>query len=101
MKINENRFELKPEAMEAITRGIERGDGVCEMELMGLSQRIINTLEDSDYSIIYLNELIDHTIDQIAQIPNIGVSAIQQICGILMRYNKLEELIINENNRGS
>jgi hypothetical protein len=101
MRINENRFELKPEVDESIKRGIQRGDAICEMELMGLSQRIINTLEESDYAIIYLDELVDCTIDQIATISNIGVSAIQQICGILIRYPKLEEMILNERKRES
>lgn len=101
MKINENRFELKPEVEASINRGIQRGDGICEMELLGLSQRIINTLEESDYAIIYLDQLVNHTIDQIATIPNIGISAIQQICGILMRYTKLEEMILNERKRES
>lgn len=99
MRIAQDRLDLSVEATNAITRGIERGDAVCEMELMGLSQRIINTLEESDHSVIFLSELIDLTVDDIINISNIGETAVRQICTILNQYDKLEKMILNERKR--
>lgn len=99
MRIAQDRLNLSTDAISAITRGLERGDAVCEMELMGLSQRIINTLEESEYAVIFLSELIDLTIDDIINISNIGETAVRQICTILIQYDKLEKMILNERKR--
>ena len=95
MRIAE-KFEIPQDSLTAIQNGIERDDAIVEMELMGLSQRVINALEESEYGIIYLKDLIDYTLEEIMTIPNIGETAIGKICTILIRYNQLEKMILNE-----
>ena len=55
------KSNISEQALEAIQRGIERGDCIVDMELLKLStggqvisQRIINALEESDFGIITL-----------------------------------------------
>lgn len=80
-------------AMIAIQKGIDRGDSIADMELIGVSQRIINALEESDYCIIYLKQLLERTTLELAVIPNVGVKAINQIYAALDKYYLLEEML--------
>lgn len=83
-------------AMTAIQKGIERGDSIAEMEAIGVSQRIINALEESEYCIIYLKQLLERTTLELAVIPNVGVKAINQIYAALDRYHLLEEMMLED-----
>jgi len=94
--ISNNKFQIPEESIASIMRGCKRKDAVVEMELMGLSQRVINALEESEFEIIYLEELIGFTLDEIMSIDNIGATAINQLCSILIRYSQLEKLILHE-----
>jgi hypothetical protein len=94
--ISNDKFQIPEESISAIMRGCQRKDAVVEMELMGLSQRIINALEESEFEIIYLEELIGFTLDEIMTINNIGATAINQLCSILVKYSQLEKLILHE-----
>ena len=87
------KFEIPEKTLLAIRKGIKRGDAVVEMELMGLPQRVINALEDSDFQIIYLEKLVNHTLEQLLTISNIGEKAIKQLIEILSNYDKLDKMI--------
>jgi len=85
-------MKLSKQAVEAINRGIDRGDCVAEMEALGLPQRTINALEESKYQIHKLEQLMNRTIDDLNQIPNVGDRAIEAIFDCLGRYYELEEI---------
>ena len=78
-------------ARRAIQQGVQRGDCVAELELLGLSQRTIGTLEDSKYEIITLRDLVSLKKDDLLQIDNLGEKTVREILGCLFRYDKLEQ----------
>lgn len=80
------KFDISFEAREAIARGIERQDTIADLEDV-LDSRVIETLDN--HGIIFVEDLAFLTLDQLASIPSIGVSAINQILDALCNYEKL------------
>jgi len=86
-------YLVSAEAKRAITQGIERGDCVVEMEVLGLSQRTVNSLEKSEFEIVTLEQLVNHRLQDLMTIPNLGKVAIDSIYTCLSNYHKLDELL--------
>ena len=82
--------EIPQEARIAISRGILRGDAVAEMEMLGLSLRTINILEDSRFQIMRLEELVSLKQDQLLEIPNFGEHGLRELLACLSRYHLLD-----------
>lgn len=78
------KIKLNPQALAAIQDGITRGDGLAEMEDIGLSQRTINILEN--HGILTLEDLMFTSLGDLASIPHIGVTAINQLLDCLNKY---------------
>lgn len=89
-------FNVSKQALAAIQRGVERGDTIAEMEAAGVSQRIINALEESEFEIIYVEQLLHTELEDLLCIQNIGVSAIEQLSNALKNYDVLEKFILSE-----
>ena len=82
-------------AHKAILRGVERGDCISEMEALGLSQRIINSLEHH-LKITTLEQLVEHTEEQLLAVPNIGGTALEALHKCLERYTELDAQLNDE-----
>jgi len=83
MKIRTKRARL------AVQEGIERGDAVAELELLGLSVRVIETLDDQN--IVTLEELVAQKPSTLSKIKQIGSKALELIDSALHQYHLLPE----------
>ena len=75
----------------AIARGVQHDDPVANLEYLGMSLRTLNLLENSDYSITKLSQLVDRRRDELLAIPNVTQSVLQEILVSLANYHKLAE----------
>jgi uncharacterized protein YerC len=75
--------------MAAIRLGAESGDGVAELELLGFSVHAIATLENSEYELIFLRDLLQCTQDQLLSIHNFGWRQLTNLYKCLGRYHEL------------
>jgi DNA-directed RNA polymerase alpha subunit len=82
--------QISQEARVAISRGIQRGDAVAEMEMLGLSLRTINILEESRFQIIRLSELVSLQRNQLLEISNFGEHGLYELMDCLSRYYLLD-----------
>jgi len=78
------------EARVAITKGVERGDAVAELELLGLPVRTINLLEDSGLHITRLSELMSYRQEELLEIPNFGAHGLRELMQCLALYHQLD-----------
>jgi len=76
-------------AKEAIKEGIRRGDAVAELELLGLSVRVIETLDDNN--IITLEQLVSYKPSELLEIKQIGETAIRLLDTALHNYHLLPQ----------
>jgi DNA-directed RNA polymerase alpha subunit len=63
---------------------------IAELEYLGVSLRVINSLEESKYKIIYLKDLLLLSEKELKTIPNLGSSGLKQISSALEKLDKLE-----------
>lgn len=82
--------QISQEARVAISRGIQRGDAVAEMEMLGLSLRTINILEESRFQIVRLCELVSLQRNQLREISNFGEHGLYELMDCLSRYYLLD-----------
>ncbi|MBI84349.1 MAG: hypothetical protein CMJ81_14210 [Planctomycetaceae bacterium] len=82
--------KISQEARVAISNGIQRGDAVAEMEMLGLSLRTINILEDSRFQIVRLSELVSLQRNQLQEISNFGEHGLHELMDCLSRYYLLD-----------
>lgn len=82
--------QISREARTAIARGIQRDDAVAEMEMLGLSLRTINILEDSRFQIVRLSELVSLQQNQLLEISNFGEHGLHELMDCLSRYYLLD-----------
>jgi DNA-directed RNA polymerase alpha subunit len=75
----------------AIVEGVNRGDPVAELEYLGLSTRYINLLENCEYAILSLEQLVALRPDELLAIANFGQSGLVELMAALSRYDQLEE----------
>ena len=87
---------MSKEAIRAIRKGIERGDSIADMELLGMPLRIVNILEDSEYEITTLAQLMARTKEELMTIGCMGDVSIRIILDILSRYHELEGAVQQE-----
>jgi DNA-directed RNA polymerase alpha subunit len=80
-----------PTLLSKILRCSKDGMSIAELEYIGLPLRVINSLEESKYRIIYIKDLISLDETQIASIENLGNSGIKQITKAFNNFHLLEE----------
>lgn len=83
---------ISKEAKEAIAKGIQRGDSVADLELLGFSQRLANLLEVSRYRITTVEQLMKRKQHEFSDLFLFGPLAMVQLFESLARYGDLEEL---------
>jgi RNA polymerase sigma factor (sigma-70 family) len=83
---------ISESARRAIQQGVQRGDCVADLEPLGLSPRAIGTLEDSQYEIITLRDLMSLSRDDLMHISNLGEKTVSRILDCLSRYDQLDTL---------
>lgn len=74
---------------DMIFQSADNGMAVAELEYLGLSLRVVNTLEQK-VGILYLRDLLSMSEDDIAGIRQLGSGAIRQITEALGRFAELE-----------
>jgi hypothetical protein len=79
-------------ARQAIARGVERGDSITDLELLGLPYRIICMLEESTYHITTLEKLVSLTREELSGIRQIGEQSFFSILDSLSRYHQLDQI---------
>lgn len=87
--------KIQPKARRAIVRGVQRNDPVALLAKLGLTQRIIRLLEDSQYQIITLSDLMKRCPEELMQLGNLGEKSIVTIVQCLSRYPELEQELAN------
>jgi DNA-directed RNA polymerase alpha subunit len=78
---------ISEEARYAIYKGIKRGDCICELELLGLNERIVATLEKEGF--LLLEDLLRCNREDITSIRNLGNTSLWGIFDSLSRYHHL------------
>lgn len=78
------------EIQKIIRKEAEKGMAVAELEYLGLSLRIINTLEDK-VKIIYMKQLIDKSEAYLLEFDQLGTGAIKEIKVAIGRISELEK----------
>ena len=73
-----------------IRKEAEKGMAVAELEYLGLSLRIINTLEEK-VGIVYMKQLIDKSEAYLLDVDQLGSGAIRQIKVAMERLPELEK----------
>ena len=66
------------EAQEAIIIAIDDNMAIAELEPLGLSIRTITGLEDK-LGIIYLEQLMNITLDELKSVKNLGAQAVREV----------------------
>ena len=93
----EKSIYISPDARRAIFQGIARGDAVAELEYLGLPIQKINMLENSQFSITWLEQLVSVSHEQLLEIPNFSVGGLEEVLNCLARYHELERIKIEIN----
>ena len=84
--------DATPEAARrAIAGGIQRDDPVANLEYLGMTLRTINILENSDFQITKLEQLVGCKQNDLLSIPNVTPSVMNEILTSLSRYDELED----------
>ena len=79
--------EIPYKARCAICKGIKRGACIGELELLGLNERIIATLEKE--GLLLLEDLLRCDKDDIVSIRNLGETSLRSILDSLSRYHHI------------
>lgn len=79
-----------PEICTLIFDAAENDATVAELEYLGLSNRIINTLEESE-GIVYLRDLIELSESELRKVRQINEVGVRQIKLVLSRFHLLEK----------
>ena len=83
------KIQLQPKALEAISKGIEEGHSMADLEEIGaLNVRTINLLERE--GILTLEDLMNTSQDKLFAIPHFGIGAINNLLKTLNNYHTLE-----------
>jgi hypothetical protein len=67
----------------------DNGMAIAELEYLGLSLRVVNTLEQK-VGVLYLRDLLSMSEEDIAGIRQLGGGAIRQIAEAFKRFPELE-----------
>ena len=78
---------ISEEARYAIYKGVSRGDCICQLELLGLNERIVSTLEKEGFML--LEDLLRCNKEDIVSIRNLGETSLWGIFDSLSRYHHL------------
>lgn len=83
-------YEIGDEAWEAIKKGMEEKEPVAQLQLLGLETRRINQLEESEYKIITLDQLMKFSPQGLLEIGWLGEQGVKAIYKCLAKYHELE-----------
>ena len=75
----------KCKSRAALRLAIENGDSIHELEFVGVNHRTLSTLDDA--GVIFLEQLLQMTQEDILQINSIGTTSLQQILQGLCEFN--------------
>lgn len=78
-------------ARMAIAKGIQEDDPAANLEYLGMTLRTLNILENSDYGITKLSQLVCRSKDELLAIPNVTPTVLREILTSLSNYDKLDE----------
>lgn len=76
----------------AIAAGLQRGDVVADLALLGVSAETIHYLAQAPWHIVSLQQLLDRSDAELLQIPGITPAGQRDIQHALRRYHELEAL---------
>lgn len=85
-------FRICEEAWNAIEEGVKGKSPVAQLQLLGLDTRLINQLENSEYDIVTLDQLMEFTPEQLLKINWLGGQGVRAIYRCLNRYHELPEI---------
>ena len=83
------KYEICEEAWEAIEEAVKNQSPVAELQLLGLDTRRINQLEESQYEIVTIEQLIKLSPDDLLAIDWLGEQGVKAIYGCLNNYHNL------------
>ena len=78
-------------ARRAIAKGVQRGDLVVDLEILGLSPRVINALAGAPCHITTLGQLLSQSRDDLCRIDQLGEGSVEHILDCLSRYHELHQ----------
>lgn len=88
--MNESYTRIPKKALDAIRAAIAADAPVADLEYLGLSVRIINMLEESEFNIVRLEELMGVDPQGLIAIENLGAVSVRKIFDVLSKYDQLE-----------
>jgi DNA-directed RNA polymerase alpha subunit len=81
---------VSPVARAAIHKAVEEGDSIHELEHVGVPERVLNILDTA--GVIYLEQLIHMTVDDLIQVQSVGEKTIEIIRQGLQDYHLVAPL---------
>ena len=83
--------DLPIKAQQAIEHGLRNNDPIVRMEFIGLPLKTINDLEESEFEIIRLKDLLNRTEEELLSIPGFAKLSLKKVYAALARYDELED----------
>lgn len=83
------RTPLPPAARQAIIQGVYANHPLANLELLGLPMRILESLKNSRYQVITLEDLVSLSCEDVLSIKSLGEQSLERILECLGRYNEL------------
>ena len=80
-----------PVLLKSVIDAANENVPIAELEYIGLSLRVINSLKESKYNLIYIKDLISLNPTQMCKIENLGSSGVKQISKALQKIGKLKD----------
>lgn len=77
-------------ARSAIKIAVENGDSIHDLEFVGVNHRTLSTLDDS--GVIFLEQLLQLTQEEVLKIDSIGVTSLQQIMQGLCEFHLVKPI---------
>lgn len=81
--------DMSEEARRALEKGVRDQDPVADLELVGLTQRTINQLENSAFEVTSVDQLVELADEDLLTISWLGQDGVNQIKKCLTRYDEL------------
>ena len=75
----------------AIANGIQQDDPAANLEYLGMTLRTLNILENSQYGITKLSQLVCRSKEELLAIPNVTPTVLNEVLVSLSHYDKLDE----------
>ena len=86
-------MHVRDEVIDALEKGIRRGDSVYELQLLGVPEKLLADLDR--FGILKLETLLKMTPNTLLSVPGIDNVSFNKIHSAIKRYDELEQAQAN------